>query len=76
MTDMESEVINHLMKTIDGLSMMGCRTVITRLRSDVVRKMLSLGIKFDKDTKTFGTLQQALNIYLVSPVNVEAKPLP
>ena len=65
--DMESEVIDHLMKTIDGSSMMGCRTVITGLRADVVRKMLTLGIKFDKDTKTYGTLQQALNIYLINP---------
>lgn len=64
--DMESEVIDHLMKTIDGSSMMGCRTVITGLRADVVRKMLTLGIKFDKDTKTFGTLQQALNNYLTN----------
>lgn len=40
---MESEVIDHLMKTIDGSSMMGCHTVITGLRSDVVRKMLTLG---------------------------------
>ena len=66
--DMESEVIDHLMKTIDGSSMMGCRTVITGLRADVVRKMLTLGIKFDNDTKTFGTLQQALSIYLVNSV--------
>lgn len=66
--DMESEVIDHLMKTIDGSSMMGCRTVITGLRADVVRKMLTLGIKFDKETKTFGTLQQALSIYLVNSV--------
>jgi len=63
---MESEVIEHLMKTINGSSMMGCRTVITGLRVDVVRKMISLGITFDKDTKTFGTLQQALSVYLGS----------
>jgi anti-anti-sigma regulatory factor len=62
--DMESEVIEHLMKTINGSSMMGCRTVITGLRVDVVRKMISLGSTFDKDTKTFGTLQQALCEYL------------
>ena len=63
--DMEIEVIDHLMKTINGTSMMGCNTVITGLRTDVVRKMIHLGIKFDKDTKTFGTLQQALNVYLI-----------
>ena len=62
--DMETEVIDHLMKTINGTSMMGCTSVITGLRTDVVRKMINLGIKFDKDTKTFGTLQQALGQYL------------
>ncbi len=66
--DMETEVIDHLMKTIYGASMMGCRTVITGLRAEVVRKMINLGITFDKDTKTYGTLQQALSIYLKSPV--------
>lgn len=66
-SDMEPEVIEHMMKTINGSTMMGCRTVITGLRTDVVRKMINLGITFDKDTKTFGTLQQALKIYLESP---------
>ncbi|WP_075618974.1 STAS domain-containing protein [Paenisporosarcina indica] len=64
--DMETEVIDHLLKTINGTSMMGCRTVITGLRKDVVRKMIHLGLSFDKDTKTFGTLQHALNTYLIS----------
>ena len=62
---MESNVIDHLMKTIYGTSMMGCRTTITGLRPDVVRELNSLGINFDKDTKTFGTLQQALNEFLL-----------
>lgn len=66
-SDMEPEVIEHMMKTINGSTMMGCRTVITGLRTDVVRKMINLGITFDKDTKTFGTLQQALKIYLDKP---------
>ncbi|MET0785380.1 MAG: STAS domain-containing protein [Paenisporosarcina sp.] len=63
--DMESEVIEHLMKTISGTSMMGCHTVITGLRSEVVRKMIHLGITFDKDTETYGTLQHALSDYLI-----------
>lgn len=64
-SEMETEVIDHLMKTIYGTSMMGCQTVITGLRPDVVKQMIRLGIKFDQDTKTYGTLQQALNQYLV-----------
>jgi rsbT co-antagonist protein RsbR len=63
--EMENEVIDHLMKIIAGTSMMGCHTVITGLRAEVVRKMIRLGITFDKNTKTLGTLQQALNEYLI-----------
>lgn len=63
--EMENEVIDHLMKIIAGTSMMGCHTVITGLRAEVVRKMIRLGITFDKNTKTLGTLQQALNEYLM-----------
>ncbi|WP_078409523.1 STAS domain-containing protein [Priestia abyssalis] len=63
--DMENEVIDHLMKIIDGTSLMGCNTVITGLRAEVVRKMIHFGAHFDKKTKTFGTLQQALKEYLI-----------
>lgn len=63
--DMEPEVIHHLMKIIDGTAMMGCKTVITGLRAEVVRKMIHLGLSFDSKTKTLGTLQQSLKEYLV-----------
>ncbi|MDZ5472924.1 STAS domain-containing protein [Bacillus sp. 31A1R] len=62
--DMEGDVIDHLMKIIDGSSMMGCKTVITGLRPEVVRKIIHMGVTFDKNTKTLGTLQQALKEYL------------
>src|SRR5690606_34530870 len=52
--DMEVEVIHHLMKIIDGTAMMGCRSVITGLRAEVVRKMINLDLKFDQKTKTLG----------------------
>ncbi len=62
--DMESDVIHHLMKIIDGTAMMGCKTVITGLRTEVVRKMINLNLSFDPKTKTLGTLQNALGEYL------------
>ncbi|HLO13010.1 MAG TPA: STAS domain-containing protein [Pseudoneobacillus sp.] len=62
--DMENDVIDHLMKIINGTSLMGCNTVITGLRPEVVRKMIHIGRGFEKNTKTLGTLQQALKIYL------------
>ncbi|HWO96686.1 MAG TPA: STAS domain-containing protein [Bacillus sp. (in: firmicutes)] len=64
--DMENDVIDHLMKIIDGTSLMGCHTVITGLRAEVVRKMIHLGVNFDKNTTTLGTLQQALKKYLIN----------
>ncbi|WNS77787.1 STAS domain-containing protein [Domibacillus sp. DTU_2020_1001157_1_SI_ALB_TIR_016] len=64
--DMEPQVIDHLTKIIDGTSLMGCNTVITGLRAEVVRKMIHMGRSFDPGTKTLGTLQQALKEYLIS----------
>ena len=63
--DMEPEVIYELMKILDGTKMMGCKTVITGLRPDVVRKMIRMDFSFDQKTETLGTLQQALKEYLV-----------
>ena len=62
--DMEPEVIFDLMKILDGTKMMGCKTVITGLRPDVVRKMIHMDLSFDQKTETLGTLQQALKEYI------------
>lgn len=64
--DMEVEVIHHLMKIIDGTAMMGCKSVITGLRAEVVRKMIHLDLTFDQKTQTLGTLQQALKEHLIA----------
>lgn len=63
--NMETEVIHHLMKIIDGAALMGCSTIITGLRAEVVRKMIHSDLKFDEKIKTTGTLQQALKEYLI-----------
>lgn len=62
--EMEEAVVDQLMKIIDGAAMMGCNTVITGLRPDVVRSVIKLGVRFDTNTKTVGSLQQALKLYL------------
>lgn len=61
---MEREVIYELIKIIDGLSLMGCSTVITGLRKEVVKEISDSGIKFGPETKKLGTLQKALCEYL------------
>lgn len=61
---MEEIVTYELLKVIDGISMMGCSTVITGLRKEVVKNITDLGIEFSPGIKMFGTLQQALDEYL------------
>lgn len=64
--DMEPDVLDHLMRIIDGTSMMGCSSIITGLRAEVVKKMVQLDIRaLYKKTKTLGTLQQALKPYFI-----------
>ncbi|WP_019152551.1 STAS domain-containing protein [Robertmurraya massiliosenegalensis] len=62
--DMENAIIDNLMKIVDGASLMGCNTVITGLRPEVVRKIVKMGTRLDFQTKTFGNLQQALKHFL------------
>lgn len=62
--EIEDDIADHLTRIINGTTLMGCKTVITGLRAEVVRKIVNLGIVFDQNTTTVGTLQQALNRFL------------
>ena len=62
--DMEVDVIDRLLKVIEGTVMMGCESVVTGIRPDVVRKMIALNMSFEKRANTKGTLQQALKEYM------------
>ncbi|MGG3798738.1 STAS domain-containing protein [Metabacillus fastidiosus] len=62
--NMEADVIGHFQRVLAGVSMMGCKVVITGLRPELVRNMTHSGINFDDKVKTTGTLQQALKMYL------------
>ncbi len=61
--DIESNDIYRLIQILNGASLMGCNTVITGLRKEVVRKVTELGI--NGEIKTLGTLQQALREYFI-----------
>ncbi|RFU69461.1 STAS domain-containing protein [Peribacillus saganii] len=63
---METEVIDHLIKIIDGANMMGCHCVITGLRPELVRKITRLGLSFENKAETKVSLQQALEDYLAT----------
>ncbi|MDM5221148.1 STAS domain-containing protein [Peribacillus sp. NJ11] len=63
--EMEVEIINVLLKILDGTAMMGCKAVVTGLRPEVVTKMIRSGVQIESRAETKGTLQQALKDYLV-----------
>jgi rsbT co-antagonist protein RsbR len=60
-TPMDHEITSHLLSIIEGISMMGCRTIITGLRSEIVKGILKSGNSFRGYAEFKGTLQIALN---------------
>ncbi|MEH7012349.1 ATP-binding protein [Neobacillus niacini] len=62
---MEVEVIEHLIRIINGISMMGCKTVITGLRPEIVKLVINSGISFEHVAEFKGTLQFALSDYIM-----------
>ncbi|MBT2259621.1 STAS domain-containing protein [Priestia megaterium] len=62
--NMEMHVIDHFQKILIGISMMGCKAILTGLRADLVRTMIHSGISFEDKAETKGTLQQTLKEYL------------
>lgn len=62
--EMSPEVIKHLMNLLEGIKMMGCESVITGIRPEVVKTMIRQGLSFDTKATTKGTLQQALHDHL------------
>ncbi|WP_152623466.1 STAS domain-containing protein [Aneurinibacillus migulanus] len=69
-SQMEAVIANHLLRIIDGISMMGSRAVITGLRPEVVKQMINEGISFTGVADLKSSLQQALKDYLVTSLNV------
>ncbi|RDY69877.1 STAS domain-containing protein [Halobacillus trueperi] len=62
---MDKESTIELMKLLDGIAMMGCKTVITGLRKETVREITNSGVNFNQQTETLATLQQALSEYFL-----------
>ncbi|MUK89878.1 STAS domain-containing protein [Ornithinibacillus sp. L9] len=62
--EMDSESIKLFLKLLDGISMMGTKSVITGLRPEIVRDIVKLDISFGSKADTKGSLQKALRDYL------------
>nr|WP_077625224.1 STAS domain-containing protein [Sediminibacillus massiliensis] len=61
--EIETEVMQEFLNVLDGISMMGCKPVITGIRSEVARNLIQNGVSFEQKAVTSGTLEQALNLY-------------
>jgi anti-anti-sigma regulatory factor len=59
--DMDSEAIHYFLKLHNGISMMGCQSVVTGLRPEVVRKIINFDESFSYNVEKRGTVEQALN---------------
>ncbi|WP_022794691.1 STAS domain-containing protein [Marinococcus halotolerans] len=57
----EKGVVNSFNHMIDGISLMGCKTVITGIPSALAMEIATSEVAWKPEVKTLGTLQQALN---------------
>lgn len=62
---MRGEVVTTFNDMIDGLSLMGCETVITGIPSTLALEITTSSVNWQPNVKTLGTLQQALNEYFM-----------
>ncbi|WP_396125372.1 STAS domain-containing protein [Bacillus sp. Marseille-Q3570] len=62
---MEADVTHHLLKVIDGISLMGCKAIITGMRAEIASKMVKEGLSFRDKAEVRGNLQQAISANLV-----------
>ncbi len=61
---MDDGIAQEIVKLLDGIKMMGCTPVITGLRPELVKKMVTIAPLFVDRAVIKGTLQQALSEYL------------
>lgn len=60
---MDTSVVGHLFKIVSGISIQGCKAVITGIRPEITNTMVELGVALYEKVETRGTLQQALEDY-------------
>ncbi|WP_051330695.1 ATP-binding protein [Aneurinibacillus terranovensis] len=59
----DTSVVTHLFRIVEGISLLGCKTVLCGIRPEIVNTLIELGISLTEKIETVGTLQQALEEY-------------
>lgn len=57
---MDTAVVSHLFKIVEGFALLGCDAVITGIRSEVANTMIELGVTFSNRIETKADLKQTL----------------
>ncbi len=60
---MDTAVVGHLFRIVEGIGLLGCKAIITGIRPEIANTMIELGITFSQKVETKATLQQALEEY-------------
>ncbi|MBO8165483.1 MAG: STAS domain-containing protein [Brevibacillus sp.] len=60
---MDTAIVGHLFKIVNGISIQGCKATITGIRPEITNTMVELGIALHEKVETRGTLQQAIEEY-------------
>lgn len=57
---MDTAVVGHLFRIVEGIGLLGCKAIITGIRPEIANTMIELGIPFTEKVETKASLQQAL----------------
>jgi anti-anti-sigma factor len=57
---MDTAVVGHLFRIVEGINLMGCKAIVTGIRPEIANTMINLGISLTGKIETKGTLQQAI----------------
>lgn len=60
---MDTAVVGHLFRIVEGINLLGCRAIITGIRPEIANTMIEMGISLSGKVEVKGTLQQALEEY-------------
>lgn len=67
---MDQEITNDFIRLIEGISMMGCKTILTGFRAEIVKSLVSEGIRRNHEAEYKGTLQQALKDVILNKMEL------
>jgi anti-anti-sigma factor len=60
---LDTGVLGHLFKIVNGIRIQGCRAVLTGIRPEITNTIVELGIDLHEKVQTKATLQQAIDEY-------------